>query len=95
MATDLIDHDQDAHVSEDRIRLHALENGDTYRPFAGDGDGMSITATISPVVMAGDHARCGKYVSRILYIAARRRWKESRGLVQSVTENTTKESEAN
>jgi DNA excision repair protein ERCC-4 len=33
-----------------------------------------------PVVMAGDHARAGRYVSRILFIAARRRWREARAL---------------
>jgi DNA excision repair protein ERCC-4 len=34
-----------------------------------------------PVVMAGDHARAGRYVSRILFIAARRRWREARALL--------------
>jgi len=43
-----------------------------------------------PVVMAGDHARAGRYVSRLLYIAARRRWREARGLVQAVMEGRTK-----
>lgn len=37
-----------------------------------------------PVVMAGDHERAGKYASRILYTAARRRWREARGLIQAV-----------
>ena len=36
-----------------------------------------------PVVMAGDHARAGRYVSRILFIAARRRWREARALLPS------------
>jgi DNA excision repair protein ERCC-4 len=34
-----------------------------------------------PVIMAGDHPRAGRYVSRILFIAARRRWREARALV--------------
>ncbi len=38
-----------------------------------------------PVVMAGDHERAGKYVSRLLYIAARRRWRESRALIEHAT----------
>ena len=39
-----------------------------------------------PVIMAGDHARAGRYVSRLLFTAARRRWRESRQLVQGVTQ---------
>ncbi len=31
-----------------------------------------------PIVMAGDHARAGRFVGRILCIAARRRWREAR-----------------
>lgn len=33
-----------------------------------------------PVVMATDHARAGRYVSRLLFIAARRRYRELRAL---------------
>jgi ERCC4-type nuclease len=33
-----------------------------------------------PVLMATDHARAGRYVSRLLFLAARRRWREARGL---------------
>ncbi len=33
-----------------------------------------------PVLMAGDHDRAGKYVSRLLFIAARRRWRECQQL---------------
>jgi DNA excision repair protein ERCC-4 len=38
-----------------------------------------ITAGI-PVVMCGDHERAGRYVSRMLFTAARRRWREARAL---------------
>lgn len=31
-----------------------------------------------PVIMAGDHARAGRYAARVLYTAARRRWRENR-----------------
>ncbi|MCY2991306.1 MAG: hypothetical protein NTY19_26045 [Planctomycetota bacterium] len=37
-----------------------------------------------PVVMAGDHERAGRYVSRLLFTAARRRYREARALVGSV-----------
>ena len=36
-----------------------------------------------PVLMAGDHERAGKFVSRFLFTVARRRWRELRGLVQA------------
>jgi ERCC4-type nuclease len=36
-----------------------------------------------PVIMAGDHDRAGKYVSRLLFTAARRRYRECRELVLS------------
>ena len=34
-----------------------------------------------PIVMAGDHHTAGRYVSRMLFIAARRRWREARALI--------------
>lgn len=37
-----------------------------------------------PVVMAGDHQRAGRFVSRMLFIAARRRWREIRSLAGSL-----------
>lgn len=37
-----------------------------------------------PLLMADNHARAGRYVSRLLYTTARRRWREARGLVQGV-----------
>lgn len=33
-----------------------------------------------PIVLAGDHERAGRYVSRLLFTAARRRWREARAL---------------
>ena len=38
-----------------------------------------------PVVMAGDHDRAGRYVSRLLFTAARRRWREARALHSGIT----------
>ncbi len=29
-----------------------------------------------PVIMAGDHERAGRYVARLLFTCARRRWRE-------------------
>lgn len=40
-----------------------------------------------PVVMAGDHERCGRFVARLLFLAARRRWRESRALVRAVCDS--------
>jgi DNA excision repair protein ERCC-4 len=42
-----------------------------------------ITAGV-PILMAYDHERAGRFVGRILYTAARRRWREARALVSSV-----------
>ena len=39
-----------------------------------------------PVVMAGDHARAGRYVSRLLFITARWRYREARGLLTEATD---------
>ena len=43
-----------------------------------------------PVLMAGDHERAGRYVARMLLLAARRRWRESRNLL-AVLDSTTNE----
>ena len=40
-----------------------------------------------PVVMADTHERAGKFVSRMLYIAAKRRYREGRALFAHVIEN--------
>lgn len=40
-----------------------------------------------PVLMAGDHSRAGKFISRILFTAARRRWRELRALSQAIGES--------
>jgi DNA excision repair protein ERCC-4 len=39
-----------------------------------------------PIVMAYDHARAGRFVSRILFTAARRRWREARALVANLSD---------
>jgi len=37
-----------------------------------------------PFLFAGDHDSAGKAVSRMLYIVARRRWREARGFVNEI-----------
>ncbi len=52
-------------------------------PAAAIGSILGWISAGVPIVMAGDHARAGRYVSRLLFIAARRRWRENRQLVRN------------
>lgn len=47
---------------------------------AATGSLLGYMAKGLPVVMAGDHERAGRYVSRFLFLVARRRWREARVL---------------
>lgn len=38
-----------------------------------------------PFVFAGDHAGAGRAVSRMLFIAARRRWRENQSLINTIS----------
>jgi len=49
-------------------------------PQAAMGSLLGWMAMGLPIVMAGDHARAGRYVGRILFITARRRWRENSAL---------------
>ncbi len=51
------------------------------KPAAAIGSLLGWSAMGLPIVMAGDHNRAGRYVSRMLFIAARRRWREARALI--------------
>jgi hypothetical protein len=51
-------------------------------PQAAVGSLLGWCASGLPILMVGDHQRAGRYVSRLLYIAARRRWREARGLIE-------------
>jgi ERCC4-type nuclease len=53
-------------------------------PAAVLGSLLGWVAQGLPVVMVGDHDRAGRYVSRLLYIAARRRWREARALAVAI-----------
>jgi ERCC4-type nuclease len=41
-----------------------------------------------PIFMVGDHERAGRYVARMLFTAARRRWREARALAKGIMETT-------
>ncbi|HVU88050.1 MAG TPA: ERCC4 domain-containing protein [Pirellulales bacterium] len=61
-----------------------LERGDwpsRVTPAAAVGSLLGWVALGIPILMAGGHERAGRYVSRLLYIAARRRYREIRALV--------------
>jgi hypothetical protein len=55
-------------------------------PASAIGSLLGWVAMGIPVIMAGDHERAGKYVGRILFTAARRRYREARGLLQEMDE---------
>jgi DNA excision repair protein ERCC-4 len=55
-------------------------------PNAAIGSLLGWIAAGVPIVMAYDHERAGRFVSRMLYIAARRRWREARSLMAGVME---------
>ena len=50
-------------------------------PAAAIGSLLGWVAMGLPIIMAGDHERAGRYVSRLLFTAARRRWRECRQLL--------------
>jgi ERCC4-type nuclease len=55
-------------------------------PSAAIGSLLGWIAHGVPILMAYDHERCGRFVSRLLYTAARRRWREARSLVANAME---------
>lgn len=60
--------------------LEAGEWRSQVTPRAAVGSVLGWMAAGLPVLMAGDHERAGQYTARILYTAAKRRWRECRGL---------------
>jgi DNA excision repair protein ERCC-4 len=58
-------------------------------PNAAIGSLLGWIAAGVPIVMAYDHERAGRFVSRMLFTAARRRWREARALVTTITEQET------
>lgn len=50
------------------------------------GSILSWVADGVPILLAGNRERAAKLVSRMLYLAARNRWREARGLVSGILE---------
>lgn len=64
-----------------------LERGDwrsQVTPAAAVGSVLGWISAGVPILLCGDHARAGRYVSRLLFTAARRRWRECRSLCVGV-----------
>jgi ERCC4-type nuclease len=53
-------------------------------PNAALGSALGWIAQGIPVIMTGDHERAGKFVSRLLFTAARRRWNELRSFGDAI-----------
>ncbi len=56
-----------------------LEKGDwrsQVTPAAALGSVLGWICQGIPIMLVGDHERAGKYVARLLFLAARRRWRE-------------------
>ncbi len=60
------------------------------KPASVIGSLLGWSALGLPIVMAGSHGQAGRYVSRLLYISARRRWREARALISGCVEATAK-----
>ena len=58
-------------------------------PSAALGSLVGWAAMGLPVFMVGTHERAGVFIARILFTAARRRWRECRGLLQPADEVET------
>jgi len=66
-----------------------LEAGDwrsKITPAAAVGSCIGWIAAGLPIILAGDHARAGRFVAKLLYTAARRRWREARSLAVGIVE---------
>ena len=66
-----------------------LERGDWRSKITSSAAVGSVLGWVAmglPVIMADDHDRAGKYVSRLLFTAARRRWREARALTMTIAE---------
>ncbi len=53
-------------------------------PQAAIGSLLGWIAMGLPVILTGDHQRAGRYVSRLLFTSARRRWREGRALIKGI-----------
>lgn len=74
-----------------------LEAGDwrsQVTPAAAVGSVLGWIAAGVPIVMAGSRERAERYISRLLFIAARRRWREARPLVEFMLAEKLEEASA-
>ena len=71
--------------------LEAGEWQSRITPAAAIGSLLGWIAAGVPIIMAGDHARAGRYVGRLLFTAARRRWRECRALAGPIIEASVQE----
>ena len=62
------------------------------KPSAVIGSLLGWMSSGLPVILAGDHRRAGQFVSRLLFISARRRWEEARALCNGIQDLTIDES---
>jgi DNA excision repair protein ERCC-4 len=53
---------------------------------AAVGSLLGWIASGLPVILAGNHERAGRFVAKILYTAARRRWREARALAAGIAQ---------
>ena len=70
-------------------KLEAGQWRSQVKPTSAVGSVLGWIAAGVPIIMAGDHVRAGRYVSRLLFTAARRRWREARALVECVNVDST------
>jgi DNA excision repair protein ERCC-4 len=49
---------------------------------------LSWIAQGLPCLLCGDHEQAGKAIAKLLFLAARRRWREARALIQSAETNS-------
>ncbi|MGI6417260.1 MAG: ERCC4 domain-containing protein [Thermoguttaceae bacterium] len=54
------------------------------KPAAAIGSLLGWIEMGLPVILAGDHERAGRYVARLLFTSARRRWRELRAFGEGV-----------
>ncbi len=65
-------------------RIETGEWRSKVKPQAAIGSLLGWAAMGLPVIMAGTHERAGQYTARLLFTAARRRYREARALAGSV-----------
>ena len=73
-------------VESDWSEIEAGNWRSQVTPAAVVGSLLGWAAMGTTLLLAGNHERAGRYVSRLLYTAARRRWRECRALAAGILE---------